>query len=349
MALLVIAVAAVSIGAMLALQYRAAEAPPARQSDRQVTAVAVPHPAMPPPATPPVASPPVLAVPSVPRALPFEEAVEPGALAPLPPAQRIPALAPPAVERRPEAGEQPAWLRNAVASALAPDDPRPKIAIVIDDLGVDRERGARAIALPGPLTLAWLPYAHDLPMQTGAARRAGHELLVHMPMDPRNRAITDPGPNALLVDMPVDELQRRLDWNLSRFEGYVGINNHMGSRFTADPAALAPVMETLKQRGLLFLDSRTSANSAALTVARGEGVPAVARDVFLDHEKSADAVHEALAEVESLARRHGHAVAIGHPRDATLDTLAEWLPGLEQRGFLLVPLSALVRERHPSG
>ena len=112
-------------------------------------------------------------------------------------------------------------------------------------------------------------------------------------------------------------------------------------KFQAD-AALAPL------GGVGYL-ATLSANSAALTVARGEGVPAVARDVFLDHEKSADAVHEALAEVESLARRHGHAVAIGHPRDATLDTLAEWLPGLEQRGFLLVPLSALVRERHPSG
>lgn len=341
LALLVIVVAAASIGAMVALQYRSAEPGPSQIAARPEPAArqdaVVPAPAAMPPAP-------------LNRALPYEEPMDPAALTPAPrePPFDTPRpgedVEPPAVSASP-----PAWQRNAVAVALPPDDRRPKIAVVIDDLGVDRERGARAVALPGPLTMAWLPYAPELPQQTRAAHRAGHELLVHMPMDPRDRTVTDPGPNALLVDLPADELQRRLDWNLARFDGYVGINNHMGSRFTSDPHGLATVMATLKVRGLLFLDSRTSNQSIALAEARNAGVPAVARDVFLDHEKSPESVQRALADLEAVARRHGHAVAIGHPRDVTLDALAAWLPQLERRGFVLVPLSALVRQRYPSG
>jgi hypothetical protein len=330
LALLVIVVAAASIGALLALQYRAADPVPPPRPSVAVAPVARMAPAA------PTGKPSLL----------YEEPIEPAALPPLAPAARI--VPPPALVPAP-GGALPAWRRNAVALTGQPADGRPKIAVIIDDLGVDRERGARVQHLPAPLTMAFLPYAYDLPQQTMAARRAGHELLVHVPMDPRNRAITDPGPHALLVDLTADELRRRIDWNLSQFDGYVGINNHMGSRFTADADRLLVVMAALKQRGLLYLDSRTSAQSSGLAVARATGVPAVARDVFIDHVNEPDAVRRALAEVEQIARRNGHAIAIGHPRDATIEALAEWLPLLTQRGFRLVPLSALVQEQFPGG
>jgi hypothetical protein len=168
-------------------------------------------------------------------------------------------------------------------------------------------------------------------------------------MDPQDRDVTDPGPNALLVDLAIDELQRRIDWNLSQFDGYVGINNHMGSRFTANAGALAEVMVELRRRGLLFLDSRTGGNSLAVTAAHEHGVPVVARDVFIDHVQTPEAVRAALEEIERVARRNGHAIAIGHPRDITIEALAEWLPQLETRGLRLVPVSALVRDVHVGG
>ena len=237
--------------------------------------------------------------------------------------------------------DQPAWLRYAVAPPAALG--RPHIAIVIDDLGLDRRRTERTIGLPAPLTLSFLGYANDLPQLAEEGHRAGHELLVHVPMEPISRS-EDMGPNGLAVGLGEDEVLRRLRWNLSRVDGYVGINNHMGSRFTASAESMAPVMAELKARGLLFLDSRTIGRSAGVELARHYGVPHAARDVFLDNEVSAPAIVTQLAEVEAIARKNGSAVAIGHPHDATIAELARWIEQLPKKGFILVPLSTIVRE-----
>ncbi len=220
--------------------------------------------------------------------------------------------------------------------------PRPQIAVVIDDLGIDRGRTERAIALPGPLTTAFLTYADDLPEQTAAARAAGHELIVHVPMQPRNDRL-DPGPKVLRGDLAPEEIRARLDWGLGRFAGYVGINNHMGSRFTSDPEGMAVVMADLKARGLYFLDSRTTRATVGPQAARRAGVPFVSRNVFLDNTNQPERVARQLARVEKLARRSGRAVAIGHPRDVTLDLLETWLPSLAGKGFDLVPVSRLTK------
>jgi len=119
----------------------------------------------------------------------------------------------------------------------------------------------------------------------------------------------------------------------------------MGSRFTRDAPAMEPVIAELKSRGLLFLDSRTIGDSAGAELARRMGVPNASRDVFLDNEVRADAIADRLSEVEQLARHHGSAIAIGHPHDATLDELQAWIRGLGEKGFELVPVSAIVRER----
>ncbi|HYC12703.1 MAG TPA: divergent polysaccharide deacetylase family protein, partial [Stellaceae bacterium] len=190
---------------------------------------------------------------------------------------------PPVPPVPPVSSEEPAWLRFAVPAAAA--DGRARVAVIIDDMGLDRARGERVMALPGPLTLSFLAYARDLPQQAAIAHRNGHELMVHVPMEPMGHLLV-PDPNQLDVAMSREEVLTRLRWDLSRFEGYVGINNHMGSRFTSDAPAMRPVLEELKARGLLFIDSRTSASTTGAEVARELGVPNASRDVFLDYEIS---------------------------------------------------------------
>ncbi|MGP1395804.1 MAG: divergent polysaccharide deacetylase family protein [Inquilinaceae bacterium] len=234
--------------------------------------------------------------------------------------------------------EPPAWQRHAVAM---PDDGRPRVAIVIDDLGVDRGRTDAIVSLPGPLTLSFLAYAEDLPDQTRRARAWGHELMLHLPMEPD--ADADPGPNALFVALPPHEIARRLTWNLDRFDGYVGVNNHMGSRFSAHGPGMEQVLTELAARGLLYLDSRTSAATAAPFIAPGLGVPFAERNVFLDNDPAPAAILAALEALEAVALVRGTAVGIGHPYPETAGVLAGWLPTLEAKGLVLVPISAVVR------
>jgi len=238
--------------------------------------------------------------------------------------------------------EQQTWRRNAVPFRDLAS--KPLIAIVIDDVGLDRPHSKRAWELPGPLTMSFLPYAKDLREQARAARARGQELMLHLPMEPGGRA--DPGPNALLVTLSDSELKHRVTTALDSFDGFVGVNNHMGSRFTAYRPGMEAVLRQFKERGLLFLDSRTTPSSVGDQVAQEIGVPSVARNVFLDDDESIDAVRRKLAETEGVARRQGFAVAIGHPHEATIQALAEWLPAVSGKGFALAPLSAVLRKRN---
>src|SRR5262245_36465619 len=235
--------------------------------------------------------------------------------------------------------DQQAWRRNAVA--VADPQGRPMVAIVIDDLGLDRRNADRVVQLPGPLTLSFMTYADDLAVQTHAAHARGHELLVHVPMQPLDDDL-NPGPNVLRPELPPGELLRRIDWALGRFDGYVGINNHMGSRFTADANGMALLFMELHRRGLLFLDSRTTPATVGDAMAVRYDVPFAGRNIFLDNETTADAVWAQLEKTEADARRIGFAVAIGHPHDGTIAALAQWLPTLRLRGFALVPISRIV-------
>lgn len=272
--------------------------------------------------------------------------VEPEALPPAPPPQ-IAALTPGPEPTRPapKVGDGPtaAWRLNAVPF----QDQRglKLVAIIIDDAGLDRVRTARTLRLPGPLTISFLPYAGDIQRQAEDARRRGHELMVHLPMEPM-AAGENPGPDALTTRIPRDELMRRLALNLGRFDGYVGANNHMGSRMTADANALLPVLEELRDRGLLFVDSRTSKETVAAAIAGHLGMANTARDVFIDHDESRESVRARLDDIERIAKRVGQAVAIGHPHDRTIEALERWLPSLQERGLTLAPISALVMRRH---
>lgn len=218
----------------------------------------------------------------------------------------------------------------------------PRVVIIIDDMGVDVKRSAAVVDLPAGLTLAYLPYASNIKAQTAKARDAGHELMVHVPMEPMSQT-KDPGPEVLRVGQDLAVFDQVLQDGLSAFEGYVGINNHMGSKLTQDKVAMARVMSALKSRKLYFIDSRTIQNSVAGDMAREAGVPHAGRDVFLDHEDTAEFVSKSLAQVERKALKDGLAIAIGHPKDVTIEGLRAWLPTLKDKGIELVHASQVVK------
>ena len=244
----------------------------------------------------------------------------------------------------------PAWLTNRAADpapvpaatidadiGTAPPLPGPpKVAIVIDDLGADLARTDLAIRLPKAVALSFLPYADATSFLAGEAVRGGHDVLLHMPMQAQGEH--DPGPLALTIGLAPDAIRRRLDLALARVPGAIGINNHMGSRVTADRATLIPVAEDLASRHLFFFDSRTTPDTQVVPVARAFGVASAGRDVFLDDEETADAVGAQFQALEARARAQGVAIAIGHPHDVTLSAIAAWTARAGTRGFVLVPL-----------
>ena len=234
------------------------------------------------------------------------------------------------------------WRKNAFQLTELP--PGPKIAIVIDDAGLNQKRTAAVIRLTGPLTISFLTYGNNLPEQVRAARTAGHEIMVHMAMEPLNKS-NDPGPNALLTGTPTRTILEQLRWGLDRFDGYVGINNHMGSLFTSNPMGMEIVMRELKRRGLLFLDSRTSGKTVGASIALFYNVPFTQRNIFLDNVATVPAINKQLQAMELFARQNGYVVAIAHPRDATIQALSQWLPVMAERGFVQVPISTIVAEQ----
>ncbi|MBL4639979.1 MAG: divergent polysaccharide deacetylase family protein [Kordiimonadaceae bacterium] len=237
--------------------------------------------------------------------------------------------------------DKPAWQQHA--AAWNGQSPYGRIAIVIDDVGLSYDISMSMADMVGPLTLSFLPYAERLPEQTNVLKNAGHELMVHMPMEPKLEN-ADPGPNALLSSLAADEFERRILWNLGRFGGFVGINNHMGSYLTEQPGLMVRVMTHLRRGGYLFLDSLTSPKSVAGRAARATGVPTVSRDIFLDNERTMQAILSQLTRTEEIAKIKGYAIAIGHPYPETLKALNFWSANLADKGFILVPLSQIVAE-----
>ena len=155
----------------------------------------------------------------------------------------------------------------------------------------------------------------------------------------------NPGKNVLNTDLNPAEVKSRLVWALTRIPGHVGINNHMGSRYTSHEKGMQLVMEELRRRGLLFLDSRTSRKTVGAKLAKIYRVPHAVRNLFLDHDPTPEIIREQLAKLERIAKKKGYAVAIGHPREATIEALSQWLPVLAEKGVVLVPISAIIARR----
>ena len=218
-----------------------------------------------------------------------------------------------------------------------------RVAIVIDDIGPDYKNSREAVDLPAAITLAVLPYAQRLDTLVERAKKRGHELFIHMPMEPDNTEKNDPGPDALTLGLSPDVIRERTLQALNRFNGYVGLNNHMGSRFTADSQAMKVVLGELAARDLIFLDSLTTPQSVGIEVAAALGMKFAVRDIFLDNEVDPDLIAGQLATLERLARAQGQAIAIGHPHPETIAALRTWIPQALARGVQIVPVSALTR------
>ena len=223
---------------------------------------------------------------------------------------------------------------------------KPRIAIVIDDVGMNLSQSRAAINLDPNVTLAFLPYAEKVKALSIQAKEKGHEMIIHTPMEAMNGDM-DLGSLALKTNMEPQDFTAEFQKIIQSFEGYVGVNNHMGSRLTQDRQAMGQLMRLLKSHDLFFLDSKTISTSVAAEMAAFYGVPFAARNVFLDHEDSPEFVTKALKNTERIARKHGKAIAIGHPKKNTMAALRAWIPTLEGKGFELVPLSALIQKRTP--
>lgn len=221
----------------------------------------------------------------------------------------------------------------------------PVIAIVIDDMGLNRARSMEIMSLTGPLTVSLMTYARGLDELSLTARKAGHEVFAHLPMEPFD-SYENPGPGALFTNMDESTIRLHISDNLDKWRGYVGINNHMGSKFTEDATLMLLVMEELKARGLMWLDSKTTADSAGKMAAAWVDVPFVERDVFLDNENSVSAILNQLEILEATAISRGYAIGIGHPYDSTIEALRQWLPTLHASGIFLVPVTEVLRRSH---
>jgi polysaccharide deacetylase 2 family uncharacterized protein YibQ len=227
--------------------------------------------------------------------------------------------------------------------AKSPEPPRPRVAIVIDDLGYDGRLARSFLALQEPLSFAVLPHATFSKSIARQVHEAGRDLLLHLPMEPKGHPEVNAGEGVLLVAMNDGVLLERLRENLAALPFVAGINNHMGSRFSEDEDKMRVVLGEIKQRGLFFVDSRTSAESRGYGLAVQMGIPAAERDAFLDNIQSPQAIGSELRRLAQLARLKGKAVGIAHPHEVTLEVLRQVLPQLHQEGIELVPVSQVLQ------
>ena len=221
----------------------------------------------------------------------------------------------------------------------------PVIAIVIDDMGVSPKRTHDIATINAPLTASFLTYSRNLPEQIANSAAAGHEIMIHVPMEAQSDL--DAAPDVLTTTMSLREIQTNLQKMLDKFSGIKGINNHMGSKLTEDYERMTAVMEVLAANRLFFLDSKTSAKSRAEEAAKATRIPYAHRHVFLDNNNDKAYILGQLGKTEKLARKNGYAIAIGHPKTQTFAALQEWLPSLKDKHIRLVHLSEIVAILNP--
>ena len=263
---------------------------------------------------------------------------------PTPPAPPSPAPAP-ARTAHPTAPPRPRTPapRPTKAAARVPAPGTGLAAIVIDDLGNELAHAERIAAWKAPVAGAVLPGVAHSAASARALARGGKEVLLHLPMEPAGYPKVRPGPGVILRSQTDAEIVRTLEGDLDTVPGAVGVNNHMGSLATADPRVMRVVAGVLSNRGLYFLDSRTTDATVAQRTAEEASVPVVSRRVFLDDIETDEAVSKQFAELVRRAREEGSAVAIGHPYDVTLAVLEREIPKLESKGVQLVRVGDLVK------
>ena len=216
-----------------------------------------------------------------------------------------------------------------------------KIVFIIDDMGMNPSKTRRIANIKGHLTLSFLPYADHLNQQLSLVAEQGHELMMHLPMEPM-KVPSHQEPQLLTVSLSDEAFLEMLQDMLNQFEGYVGVNNHMGSKLTAHRPAMEMLMKELKKRNLFFIDSKTSSHSIAEAVAEEYRVPHAGRDIFIDHINTDEAIAKQLKRAEEIAKKYGQAIAIAHPGKRSIKAIEAWVPTLQKKGIRLVPMSELL-------
>lgn len=255
-----------------------------------------------------------------------------------------------------EAGEVAARSSGAKASGKDSEDPasrepegeaavpvriRPKLVVVIDDVGYNVDGLKPFLNIPVPITFAVLPRLDYSTETARLVRDAGQELILHLPMESQNGQ--DPGPGTLRSNMSGDELMREIERNAASVPGIIGINNHMGSKGTEDTRIVREVLDYARRDSLFFLDSRTSAQTVVPEVARDMNIEILERDIFLDNSQDAGYIMEALDKGKAVARDQGHAVLIGHVWTEELaEILLENYPFIMDEGFDFATLSSII-------
>jgi len=216
----------------------------------------------------------------------------------------------------------------------------PVIAIVVGGLGVGAAKTTDAIMkLPPAVTLAFTPYGADPTKLAERARAQRHEILLQVPMEPFDYPDNDPGPQTLLTTLTAEQNIDRLYWHLSRFQGYAGIANFMGARFTATDSVMQPVIREAAKRGLGYLDDGSSPRSIALAQATAQSMPFAKADFTIDAVPTSVEIDRMLVKLETLAKERGLAVGVASALPISIERLAAWTKTLEGRGILLVPLT----------
>jgi polysaccharide deacetylase 2 family uncharacterized protein YibQ len=219
---------------------------------------------------------------------------------------------------------------------------RPKVAIVIDDLGVDNQIAQEILHWDVPLTFSILPFTPYSKSLAQEAHQQGKEVILHLPMEPHDYPKARPGEGVLLHEMDEEKLRRQLSKDIEAVPYIKGVSNHMGSRLMEDPEKLRIILKELKRKGLFFLDSRTTPQTAGLETAKSMGLKATERSLFLDHSKDPEDIKQQLEKLAQLSLSQGRAIGIGHPHPATLQSIKEMIPRMKEKGIEIVPLSTLM-------
>jgi polysaccharide deacetylase 2 family uncharacterized protein YibQ len=217
--------------------------------------------------------------------------------------------------------------------------PRPRIAIVVDDLGLDKRVAEEFLRLEAPLTFSILPFQPSSRRIARKAHAQGREVILHLPMEPRGYPLKDPGAGALFVSMGEREIARQLCEDLDAVPFIQGVNNHMGSRFMEHEEKVRLVLRELKKRELFFLDSRTTSKSTGYRIARELALKADIRDLFLDNDSNVGYTRRQLKKLIRMARDNGTAIGICHPYPSTITALKEMIPQIQAEEIQIVPLS----------
>src|ERR1700683_4102844 len=239
-------------------------------------------------------------------------------------------------------GVRPADAFAQPVKALPGKPDAPRIAIIVSGLGVSDSASADAIAkLPGAVTLGFMPYGSDVAALVGRASASGHEVLLQVPMEPFDYPDNDPGPQTLLTSLTPQQNIDRLYWLMSRFQGYVGLTNTMGARFTASEPSFGPILRETAKRGMIFVDDGSNPRSVSARVAGANSLPFARADVVLDSVPTPDEIDRALSRLEMTARQRGVAVGISSALPVSIGHIAKWAKDAQSRGLLLVPVSAV--------